>query len=172
MDAEDLKDHEGEEDEQDPAQDEEAMYPNLDTKTRDRVKEVFQIFDKETQQFIDAQSLGTLLRWLKFNPTEDEMAGYVERFDKGRRNQINLDSVMKIVNEKILEPDTIDEFVEAAKIFDHDNDGKIEVQELRYAMSRLGDMLEESVVDELIAELDKEKTGLVDIAEWARITFK
>ena len=41
MDAEDLKDHEGEEDEQDPAQDEEAMYPNLDTKTRDRVKEVF-----------------------------------------------------------------------------------------------------------------------------------
>ena len=100
------------------------------------------------------------------------MAGYVERFDKGRRNQINLDSVMKIVNEKILEPDTIDEFVEAAKIFDHDNDGKIEVQELRYAMSRLGDMLEESVVDELIAELDKEKTGLVDIAEWARITFK
>lgn len=39
-------------------------------------------------------------------------------------------------------------------------------------MSRLGDMLEESVVDELIAELDKEKTGLVDIAEWARMTFK
>ena len=79
---------------------------------------------------------------------------------------------MTIVNEKILEPDTIDEFVEAAKIFDHDNDGKIEIAELRYAMSRLGDMLDENVVDELISELDKEKTGLIDIVEWAKITFK
>ena len=79
---------------------------------------------------------------------------------------------MEIVNNKILEPDTIDEFIEAAKVFDHDNDGKIEIPELRYAMSCLGDKLDESNVDDLIAELDKEKTGLIDIVEWARITFK
>ena len=68
---------------------------------------------------------------------------------------------MTIANEKILEPDTVDEFIEAAKIFDPDNDGKIEVTELRYAMSKLGDMLDESLVDDLIGELDKEKTGLI-----------
>ena len=79
---------------------------------------------------------------------------------------------MEIVNNKILEPDTIDEFIEAAKVFDHDNDGKIEVAELRYAMSCLGDKLDENAVDDLIAELDREKTGFVDIVEWARITFK
>ena len=48
MDAEDMKHEEGEEEEHDPTQDEEQKYPNLDTKTRDRVKEVFQMFDKET----------------------------------------------------------------------------------------------------------------------------
>ena len=167
-----MKHEEGEEDDLDPANDEETKYPNLDTKTRERVKEVFQIFDKETSNFIDAESLGTLLRWLKFNPTETEMAAYVDEYDKQRRNQINLDSVLTIVNDKILEPDTVDEFIEAAKIFDHDNDGKIEVAELRYAMSRRGDMLDENVVDELISELDKEKTGLIEIVEWARVTFK
>ena len=62
--------------------------------------------------------------------------------------------------------------MEAAKLFDHDNDGKIEVSELRYAMSHLGEQLAEEDVDGLIAELDKEKTGLIDILEWARITFK
>ena len=76
------------------------------------------------------------------------------------------------MNEKAEEPDTLEEFVEAAKVFDHDNDGKIEVAELRYAMSRLGDPLEEAQVDDLIAELDKEKTGLVEIMDWAKITFK
>ena len=85
---------------------------------------------------------------------------------------VSLEHVMEIVDEKIVEPDTIDEFIEAAKVFDHDNDGKIEVAELRYAMSRLGDPLEDSLVDDLIAELDKEKTGLIDILDWARITFK
>ena len=171
-DVDDRVDMDGDEEEQDPGQDEEQKYANLDAKTRERVKEVFQIFDKEQQQFIDAESLGTLLRWLKFNPTEVEMAEYVRQYDAQGKNQILLDNVMEIVNNKILEPDTIDEFIEAAKVFDHDNDGKIEVAELRYAMSCLGDKLDENAVDDLIAELDREKTGFVDIVEWARITFK
>ena len=79
---------------------------------------------------------------------------------------------MEIVQKKSEEPDTIEEFVEAAKVFDHDNDGKIEVSELRFALCRLGQPLEENLVDDLIAELDKDKTGLVDIMEWAKITFK
>lgn len=41
MDAEDINKEEGDEEEQDPTQDEEAKYPNLDLKTRERVKEVF-----------------------------------------------------------------------------------------------------------------------------------
>ena len=79
---------------------------------------------------------------------------------------------MKIVNDKAAEPDTIDEFIEAARVFDHDKDGRIEVSELRYAMSRLGDPLDEAQVDELISELDKDKSGFISIEDWAKITFK
>ena len=79
---------------------------------------------------------------------------------------------MHIVHAKSQEPDTIDEFIEAAKVFDHDNDGKIEVAELRFAMCRLGDKMDESLVDDLIGELDKGKTGFVDIMDWAKMTFK
>ena len=173
MDGEEIKNpEEAEDEEHHPAQDEEAKFPNLDQKTRDRIREVFAIFDKEQQQTIDVQALGTLLRWLKFNPTETEMAAYVDTYDQKRGNQITLDNCMTIVNQKILEPDTVDEFVEAAREFDPDKDGKIEVAELRYAMTMLGDRLDESLVDDLIAELDKEKTGLVEIVEWAKITFK
>ena len=78
---------------------------------------------------------------------------------------------MTIVNEKAGEPDTMEEFIEAAKVFDHDHDGKIEVAELRFAMSRLGDPLDDASVDELIAEFDKDKTGFVEIIDWAKKTF-
>ena len=172
MDAEDIKDMEGEEHEDDIGQNEDQLYPNLDAKTRERVKEVFQMFDKENQGFIETSTLGTLLRWLKFNPTETELQQYIELYDAQRKSQFLQEQVLTIVNQKIEEPDTIDEFIEAAKVFDHDNDGKIEVAELRYAMVILGDHFEEALVDDLIGELDKEKTGLIDILEWARITFK
>ena len=99
MDAEDIRaDGDGEEEEQDPGQDEEQKYPNLKTKDRERVKDTFVLFDKESTHSIDAQSLGTLLRYLKFNPTEVEMFEYVRLYDAHNRNEISLDNVMEIVN--------------------------------------------------------------------------
>ena len=173
MDGEELKNHDDiDEEEVDPAENEAKEFKNLDAEIMKKIEDNFAIFDKEQSQTIDIAALGTLLRWLKFNPTETEMEGYVTTYDSSRRNQITLENCKTIVNQRILEPDTIDEFVEAAKEFDHDNDGKIEVAELRYAMTMLGDKLDETLVDDLIGELDKEKTGFVEIVEWARITFK
>ena len=166
---------EGEE-EEDPGQGENEENSDLDQKWKDKIKEKFASFDKNNEDAIDAKGLGTLLRWLDFNPNESEMRAWVKKYSTqtGSRESetLSLQHVMEIVAEKLQEPDTVDEFIEAAKVFDHDNDGKIEVAELRYAMSRLGDPLEDSLVDDLIAELDKDKTGLVDILDWAKITFK
>ena len=78
---------------------------------------------------------------------------------------------MTIVNMKVLEPDTEEEFKEAAKVFDYDNDGRIEVTELRFAMTMLGDKLDDTLVDDLIQDLDREKTGFIDIDAWAAATF-
>ena len=45
----DRVDMEGSDAENDPGQDEEQKYANLDIKWREKVKETFQIFDKEQQ---------------------------------------------------------------------------------------------------------------------------
>ena len=83
VEADDLHDGDGDgnEEDQDPAEKEENKYGNMDAAKRERVKEVFQMFDKEQQGFIDTESLGTLLRWLNFNPTETEMLEYVDTYD-------------------------------------------------------------------------------------------
>ena len=51
--------------------------------------------------------------------------------------------VLSIVNIKMLDSDTIDELIEAMKLFDSDNDGKVTVTELRWALTKLGDAFEE-----------------------------
>ena len=86
-------------------------------------------------------------------------------------NLVNKRTVMKIVDRKLMDTDTIDELVEAMKLFDSDRDGKLNVPELRWAMTKLGDAMDEAMVDEMIKEIDTKGDGLIDILEYAKICF-
>lgn len=78
---------------------------------------------------------------------------------------------MKIVDRKLMDTDTIDELVEALKLFDTDKDGRLNVPELRWAMTKLGDAMDEGAVDEMIKEVDGDADGYIDILEFAKICF-
>ena len=86
-------------------------------------------------------------------------------------NLVNKKTVMKIVDRKMMDTDTIDELVEAMKLFDTDRDGRLNVPELRWAMTKLGDVMDEGIVDEMIKEVDSDADGLIDILEFAKICF-
>ncbi len=115
--------------------------------------------------------LGTLLRWLKFNPTEREMKDFATEYDQMQSNLVNKRTVMKIVDRKLMDTDTIDELVEAMKLFDSDKDGRLAVPELRWALTKLGDVMDEAMVDEMIKEIDTKGDGYIDIIEFAKICF-
>ena len=78
---------------------------------------------------------------------------------------------MDIFNSKISEPDTIEELTEAMKVLDTHNDGTIPVPELRWAMTQLGDKLDPKDVDAMIADLDSDNKGSVDILEFSMKCF-
>lgn len=48
---------------------------------KSEINECFDIFDKDKDNQISYVELGTLLRWLKFNPTEKEMKEFAFEFD-------------------------------------------------------------------------------------------
>ena len=45
------------------------------------------------------------------------------------------------------------------KLLDQTGDGQILVPELRWAMTKLGDVMDEAAVDDMIKELDSENKG-------------
>ena len=51
----------------------EEKYLNLTEEFKEEVLEVFDMFDKEKDFTIEVTSLATLMRWLRFNPTEKEL---------------------------------------------------------------------------------------------------
>ena len=67
--------------------------------------------------------------------------------------------------------DSLEELIEALRLFDGDQDGKITVPEMRWAMTALGEEMDETMVDGLINESDKEKTGFINILDFAKLCF-
>ena len=51
---------------------------------------------------------GTILRWLKFYPTEKELKGYMEKYDKKKENRVTKENIYAIANDKVLEPISIE----------------------------------------------------------------
>ena len=112
--------------------------------------------------------LTSLLRWLGYNPTDTEMKRYFEIHDNPPTGYVDKKVVYAIVDEKEQEPDTMEELIEAMKLLDPHSEGLIPVPELRWAMTQLGDNMEETLVDEMIKEVESdEKKGYVNIADFA-----
>ena len=146
-------------------------YPNLTQEKVEEVEDNFDWFDKAKINRISFFDLKNLLRVMGFNPTGREIEGYQSHYDKTNEKSISLKDVKDIVNKKICEPDTIEELIEAMKVLDTTNDGTIQVPELRWAMTQLGDVMDPVEVDKMISELDSENKGFVDILEFSMKCF-
>ena len=150
---------------------EEVQYKNLSQDMKDEIDEVWDIFDRQHEGSIGFLDFGTMLRWLKFYPTEKELKAYMEKYDKKKENRIDKNAIFAIVDQKVLEPISIEQLIESMKLLDSSNDGTIPVPELRWAMTKLGDCLDESQVDDMIKELDSDSKGYVEILEFAKVCF-
>ena len=52
---------------------EEIVYKNLSADFKEEVDEVWEIFDRQNEGSVGFMDFGTILRWLKFYPTEKEL---------------------------------------------------------------------------------------------------
>ena len=136
----------GEEDEE--GKEEQKKWDHLNEEKITKCEETFKVFQKDDSGMMEVESLPAFLQWLGFNPTEEEIVNFVKKYDPNASGHLAYEDCLKMADQKFGEPDTIDEFIEACKIFDSDADGKIEVNELRWAMQTLGgkDRMKESLM--------------------------
>ena len=66
---------------------------DLDQTTLDNINETFEIFDKNKEDKIPSESLGSVLRWLGFNPTERELQKYTKEHDRGGVGMFKRESI-------------------------------------------------------------------------------
>ena len=141
---------------------------------QEEIKLYFNYQDKQQTGVIQWADVLKILQWLGFNPTITEMDSYKEEYDKASEGKVNLHTMLRIVDKRIVQPDTIEELIEAMKILDEHGTGTIDSNYLRYCLHKVGrDLLEHKEINDLLKALDCDsdnKTN-VDIMEFAMKSF-
>eukprot|EP01017_Pseudomicrothorax_dubius_P027918 TRINITY_DN3273_c0_g1_i2.p1 TRINITY_DN3273_c0_g1~~TRINITY_DN3273_c0_g1_i2.p1 ORF type:complete len:132 (-),score=35.28 TRINITY_DN3273_c0_g1_i2:20-415(-) len=116
-------------------------------------KKTFSLLYQDDDDTITTQKLGTVMRSLGQNPTEEELQDMINKGD--------VDFPMVV---KMKEPDSAEEMIEAFKVFDRDGTGFVFHAEFRHVINNLGDKLTDEEMDETIRENDPNN-------EFVRIAF-
>ena len=130
-------------------------------------REAFALFDTNLDGTIPMKELGTVMRSLGRNPTNDELRDLInEAADTYGNGTIDFQEFMTMMVEKV---DSEKELKEAFRVFDRDGDGCISAKDLRHIMTNLGEKLTDEEVDEMIMEADINGDGQIDYEEFVTV---
>ena len=125
-------------------------------------KDAFSLFDKNGDNTIPANTLGTVMRALGHNPTESEIHDLIQQDD----DTISFNRFKQIMANKMKDDDNEEELREAFRAFDKDGQGLISAVELKHVMTQLGEKLKEEEVNELFSEAGIEMEGEINYEEF------
>jgi len=84
------------------------------------------------------------------NPTEIEISEMMRKVDPHNRGYFTLEELEELVRSRPKDAESLQDLIEALKVFDSDRDGKVTVEEFKYAMMTMGEKMQEHEIEEII----------------------
>ena len=124
-------------------------------------KEAFQIFDKHGEGLIHSKELGLIMRCLGLNPSEEDLKEIIDKFDNDKYcGFIDFNSFLTIMANRDKYIDREEDLLDAFRVFDKENTGKISAKELRYVLMSSGDDLNENEIEDMIHETSTDNDNI------------
>ena len=147
------------------------MVENLTEETINQFHYLFDLFDKDSSGTITTKELGTVMRNLGQNPSEEELKQLIREVDLNGDGTIDFKEFLCLMVKKMDDSDIDQELQDAFKFFDGDKDGYITSLELRNAMNNLGDEYTPEEAEEMIKEGDLDNDGKISFDEFMKIVL-
>uniref|UniRef100_A0A6B2G2W3 Calmodulin-2 B (Trinotate prediction) n=1 Tax=Myxobolus squamalis TaxID=59785 RepID=A0A6B2G2W3_MYXSQ len=132
-------------------------------------KEAFSLFDKDGDGTISSEELGSVMKSLGQNPSNQELCDMINEVDLDKNGIIDFDEFLTMMSRKMTKGDSHEELLMAFQVFDKDGDGKITKDELKRVMTQLGENLCEEEIVEMMHEADTDGDGNVDFKEFCKM---
>ena len=145
------------------------MVENLSEERITEFKAAFELFDKDRDGAINNKELGTVMRNLGQNPSEEELKEMIKEIDLDGNGVIDFNEFLYLMVKKMNGNDTEEELLEAFKVFDRDGNGYVTSHELRCVMTTLCEETSPEEIEEMIKEADIDGDGQVDYQEFVKM---
>ncbi|KAF9479422.1 EF-hand [Pholiota conissans] len=143
--------------------------PELTDEQKQEIKEAFELFDTDKDGCVDYHELKVAMRALGFDLKKAEVLKLLRDNDTDNLGLMHFQDFAKIMSERILERDPMEEIRRAFKLFDEDGTGKISLRNLRRVAKEIGDRLEDDELKAMIDEFDLDQDGEISEQEFFAI---
>ena len=92
------------------------------------IREIFSLFDKDADGYVQTSDLGTIVRGLNFNPSETEVAEMVRDVDPEGRGSFNQNALCSLIARRNKDEQTLEDIVEALRLVTDDQSGESKLQ--------------------------------------------
>ncbi len=89
--------------------------------------------------------------------------------DPGSEGKFGLQILSQVVMERGRDKETVQDLIDALKVFDVDHDGKLSVKDFKQAMMNMGERMNESEIDEIINDGDLVQNDLIVIEDFSKM---
>jgi len=149
----------------------------LTDKQKEEFRAAFDIFVEDSEDgTISTKELGKVLRMLGQNPSEEELQEMVDEVDEDGSGTIDFEEFTEMMAKQLaaeaLEqiPERPEkELAEAFRIFDKNNDGYLDFNELKEVIETFDEKFEDWEIRKFINEADKNDDEQMDYEEWIDI---
>lgn len=145
------------------------VYELLNEEQVAEFKEAFSLFDKNGDGSITTGELGTVMRHLGQDPSEEELTEMINKIDVDGDGTIDFEEYLQMMCMQMKTRDSEDEILSAMRrMFDTENTGYISQEQLKIILMGL----EEDVTDAEIKEIQDEVDvggGMIDYALFVRM---
>ena len=130
------------------------MSYNLTTDQIEHFREVFAVFDADGSGAIDGSELGSCLRALGQNLSEEELKELIMSVDEDHSGTIDFEEFLGMINSKTDAINCEDEMLAAFQEFDIARKGKLPRSTFLYIFAEIGDPIRHQEVDQMLLEFN------------------
>ncbi|KZT02124.1 EF-hand, partial [Laetiporus sulphureus 93-53] len=124
---------------------------------KQEIKEAFKLFDMDKDGCVDYHELKS-----GFDLKKAEVLKILRDHDRTGHGLMDFENFAKIMSERILTRDPIEEIRRSFQLFDDDNNGKISLRNPRRVAKEIGDRLEDDKLQAIIDEFGLDQDGEIN----------
>ena len=134
---------------------------------------IFRLYDEDKDGFVDFVYLPEMMRSAGAIFMDSDLERPMETIRTNNGADIfNHKDFVELCNKFINNDETEEDLIEAFKFWDTDNSGRVATEDLRRALTTLGDKLSEDEINAFIKEADPDNIGAIDYEYYSKILFR